>query len=300
MSTDNIEQCDRCNAVNSLITDYTIGEVVCNYCGKVYEERLIVDEYENRTFEDDYNKAQRIDAPINPIYENEIGTKLLIREEGKTRYVNNYSKKSDIGRNFYRIQRLLSSQNIPQNLIEKAKDYYYIVAKNQKMQGRKIEIIILAIYYHVSKKAGYGKTFKQISLMFNVPERAIKKAYISIVRFLYDPLGNENENESNEINKNLIREFLGEDKSKYELKMCAYKILENIYNNSILEGKSPKTLAGLSLFLSYKLFNDNLYDRKEFHKEFCSESTLMRAYDEVKSNFKMIIPENYHDKLYLL
>ena len=256
MSTDNIEQCDRCNAVNSLITDYTIGEVVCNYCGKVYEERLIVDEYENRTFEDDYNKAQRIDAPINPIYENEIGTKLLIREEGKTRYVNNYSKKSDIGRNFYRIQRLLSSQNIPQNLIEKAKDYYYIVAKNQKMQGRKIEIIILAIYYHVSKKAGYGKTFKQISLMFNVPERAIKKAYISIVRFLYDPLGNENENESNEINKNLIREFLGEDKSKYELKMCAYKILENIYNNSILEGKSPKTLAGLSLFLSYKLFND--------------------------------------------
>ena len=166
------------------------------------------------------------------------------------------------------------------------------------MQGRKMEQIILAIYYHASKKAGYGKTFKQISLMFNVPERKIKKAYTSIVGFLHDPL--ENENESNGININLIREFIGEDKSKYKLKICSIKILENIYNNGILEGKSPKTLAGLSLFLSYKLFNDNLYDRKEFHKEFCTEATLMRAYDEVKSYFKMIIPENYHEKLYLL
>ena len=82
--------------------------------------------------------------------------------------------------------------------------------------------------------------------------------------------------------------------------MTAIKILENIYNKGFLEGKSPKTLAGLSLFLSYKLFNDNLYDKKEFHKEFCTMTTLMKAYDEIKFNLKMIIPENYYDKLHLL
>jgi transcription initiation factor TFIIIB Brf1 subunit/transcription initiation factor TFIIB len=264
----------------------------------VYEERLIVDEYEDRTFQDDSNKIQRIDAPINPIYENEVGTKLIIREDGKTRCVNSYSKNSNIGRNLYKIQKLLSSQNISQNLIEKTKDYYYTVAKNQKMQGRSLKNIILAIYYYSSKKTGYDKTFKQISIMFNVPERAIKKAYTSIAGFLDDPL--EKENESNNIPINLIRDFIGEDKSKYEIKMTAFKILENIYNKGFLEGKSPKTLAGLSLFLSYKLFNDNLYDKKEFHKEFCTEATLMKAYDEIKCNIKMIIPENYYDKLHLL
>jgi transcription initiation factor TFIIB len=298
MNTDNIDICERCNSINSLITDYVYGEIVCNNCGKVYEERLIVDEYEDRTFQDDVNKSQRIDAPINPIYENEIGTKLIIRENGKTRCVNSYSKNSNIGINFYKIQKLLSSQNISPNLIEKTKEYYYIVSKSQKMQGRAIKNIILAIYYYSSKKAGYDKTFKQIANMFNVPERAIKKAYTSIVPFLQDPL--EKENGSNNIPINLIRDFIGEDKSKYEIKMVASKILENIYNKGFLEGKSPKTLVGLSLFLSYKLFNDNLYDRKEFHKEFCTETTLMKAYNEIKCNLQMIIPENYYDKLYLL
>jgi len=297
MSTDNDDKCNRCNSINSIITDYINGLIVCNNCGKVYEERIIVDEYEDRTFEDDSDKIRRVDVPINPIYENEVGTKLIIREKGKTKCINSYSKRSAIGKNFYKIQNILSSANISQNLIEKTKDYYYTVAQNQKMQGRSIINIILAIYYHVSKKAGYGKTFKQISLMFNIPERAIKKAYTSIARFLNDPL--EKENESNDMPINLIRDFIGEDRSKNDVKMLAFKILENIYNNGFLEGKNPKTLAGLSLFLSYKLFCDNLYDEKEFHKEFCTKTTLMKAYDEIKCNIKKIIPENYHDKLYL-
>ena len=100
MSTDNIEKCNRCKSVNTIIIDYREGKIVCNNCGKTYEERLIVDEYEDRTFEDDSNKIQRIDAPINPIYENEIGTKLLVRENGKTRSVNSISRKSKIGKNF--------------------------------------------------------------------------------------------------------------------------------------------------------------------------------------------------------
>ena len=232
MNTDNNNIFDRCNSINSLITDYIYGQTVRNNYGKVYEERLILDEYEDRTFQDDSNKIQRVDAPINPIYENEIGTKLIIRENGKTRSVNNYSKKSNIGKNFYKIQNLLSSQNISQNLIEKTKDYYYTLAKNQKMQGRTLKNIILAIYYYSSKKTGYDKTFKQISIMFNVPERAIKKAYTSIVPFLQDPL--EKENGSNNIPINLIRDFIGEDKSKYEIKMVASKILENIYNKGVL------------------------------------------------------------------
>jgi len=298
MNVDNNDICDRCNSINSLITDYVNGEIVCNNCGKVFEERLIVDEYESRTFQDDSNKTQRIDAPINPIIENEFGTKLIIRENGKTKCVNNYSKKSTIGRIFSAIQKLLSSQGVSQNLIEQTKDYYYKLAESQKMGGRNLKNIILAIYYYSSKKAGYCKTFKKISIMFNISERALKKAYISIASFLDDPL--EKENESNNIPRNLISDFIGEDKSKYEMKMAAFKILENIYNKGFLEGKSPKTLVGLSLFLSYKLFNDNLYDKEEFHKEFCSEATLMKAYNKIKCDLKMIIPENYYDKLHLL
>jgi len=214
----------------------------------------------------------------------------------KTKCVNSYSKKSNIGRIFSAIQKLLSSQGVTQNLIEQTKDYYYNLAENQKIQGRNLKKI-LAIYYYSGKKDGYDKTFKKISIMFNITERSLKKAYTSIADFLDYPL--EKEKESNNIPLNLIRDLIGEDESKYEMKMAS-KILENIYNKSFLDGKSPKTLAGLSLFLSYKLSNYNLYDKEEFHKEFCSEATLMKAYDKIKCDLKMIIPENYYDKLHLL
>ena len=104
------EICERCKAVNSIITDYEYGELVCSNCGKVYEERIISDEYEKRTFEDDNgdNQIQRVGPPAKPEYGNEWGTNLLIKEKGKTRTVKRNSKFDKIQRNFMKIQRILS------------------------------------------------------------------------------------------------------------------------------------------------------------------------------------------------
>ena len=57
--------------------------------------------------------------------------------------------------------------------------------------------------------------------------------------------------------------------------MLSYDIIDNFNKNEILEGKSPKTIAGLSLILSCKLLNDNLYDNKEFHSIFSNKNTLI-------------------------
>ena len=130
--------------------------------------------------------------------------------------------------------------------------------------------------------------------MFNITERKIKKAINSIKYYFEEP---KTENQLNSIEKNYIETFLEGDINRYNLKMLTYEIISNFNNNGILEGKTPKTIAGLSLYLSCKLFNDNLYENNNFYSMFSSRNTLKKAYYEIKGHLNLIIPKKYADKM---
>ena len=115
--------CKSCNAINSIIEDHKMGQLVCEECGDVYEEEVIADEYEGRTFQNDNgeNQIQRVEQAMDPTMGNEMGTTLIIREKGKTRIVRNYSKCDKIQRNFKKIQNFLKNGEVAQNIIEETK-----------------------------------------------------------------------------------------------------------------------------------------------------------------------------------
>ena len=298
------EICKKCNAKDSIITDYEAGELVCNNCGLVYEERMIVDEDERRTLNDEGdNQIHRVGPPMNPVYGNECGTNLIIREHGKTKYVRDYSKSSKIQKNFNKIQKLLSSVNVPKIMIEETKALYDKFAKDKNMQGKNINNIIIGIYYYVCRKEKCAKTIKEIVLMFNsvfpdLTERKVKKAFNSVKNDIVE--SSKDDNEISEIEKNFIQTYTWGDKDKYDLKMLAYEIIDNINKNNLLGGKSPKTVAGLALFLSYKLLNNNLNDEKEFYKMFCAKNTLKKSLDEIKPFLNMVVPQKYADHINFL
>lgn len=299
------ELCKRCNAKDSIITDYEAGELVCNYRGLVYEERMIVDEDEKRTFENDEgdNQIHRVGPPMNPVYGNECGTNLIIREHGKTRYIKDYPNSSKIQKKFQKIQNLLSSVNVSKNMIEETKTLYDKFAKDKNMQGKNINRIIIGIYYYVCRKEKCAKTIKEIVLMFNnifpgLTERNVKKAFNTIKRDIVEPT--QDDNEISEREKNFIQTYTWGDKDKYDLKMLSYEIIDNINKNNLLLGKSPKTVAGLSLFLSNKLLNDNLNDKNEFYKMFCLKNTLKKSFDEIKPFLSMVVPPKYASQINLL
>ena len=293
--------CERCKAKNSIIIDHEYGELVCENCGLVYEERIIADEYEKRTFENDEgdNQIQRVGPPVKPTFGNEFGTTLIIRKNGKTKRIKSFPRLTKMQRNFLKIQRLLSSVNIPQKIIEEVKTIYDKINKNLCMKGRNIIHIIIAIYYYACKKEGSAKTLKEVAEKFNslyreVNERIIKKAFNSIKYEMAEP---SDESEIIDSQQNYILTFVGGNKDKYILRELAFKIVENINNSSLLEGKNPKTIAGLSLLLSYKLLKDNLFDEKEFYSMFSNKTTLNKSYDLIKDSLYLIIPEGYNKEL---
>ena len=299
MSINEVEICSRCNSKDSIITDYESGELVCNQCGLVYEERIIVDEDEQRTFADDNgdNQIHRVGPPEKTFFGNEYGTNLLIRDKGKTKVIKTDSKPTKIEKNFIRIDKFLSSYDITGILREETKELYCKLAKNMNMQGRNLNHIFIGIYYYVSRKLNKAKTIKEIALQFNVTERIIKRAFNSIKRDIVEPPKEDDNNEIIETEQNHVRTFIGKNDKAYEVKKLAYKIIKNINKNELLEGKSPKTVSGLSLLIAYELFNDNSYDKKELYAFFSNKNTLKKAYEEIKDKLQIIVPQKLWDKI---
>jgi transcription initiation factor TFIIB len=289
------EICEGCQAENTIILDYENGEKVCSKCGMVKEDIIISNKYKKRTFQDDEgdNQIQRVSQPTKP--GNEQGTNLIIRENGETRYIRGYSKYGKIERNFWKIENLLSSVGISKNTIEDVKILYDKVNKNMNMQGRNINHIIIGIYYYAIRKQKQAKTLREVTKIFqsyfpDLKERIVKKAFNSIKRYIAEA---NDENEFNDMEKNYIETFINGDTEKYNNKKLAYQIIENINKSGLLEGKNPKTIAGLSLLISYKLLSDNFTDIEEFYKMFSNKATLNKSYVLIKDSLNEIIPQEY-------
>lgn len=287
--------CEKCNNKDSIIEDYSSGELVCNKCGLVYAENMIADEYEKRTFESDDNEIKRVGPPERPDQLGQPGTTLIIRENGKKKIIKTYTKQTKIAKNHYRIYRLLSLSDVKENFIEQTKILYDKLAPKMNMQGRNLRHIIIALYYYACRKSNMAKGLKEVSKMFpSVTERQIKKAFNSIKSHIVEY---DDEDELIQIEKNYIQSYIGGNIQKYDIKMTSYKILENINKNYIFEGKNPNTIAGLSLLLSYKLFNDNSDNFEDFFSTFPSRATLKKYFEEIKPYLDKIIPEEHHGSI---
>ena len=287
-----LEVCENCKNVNSIIEDYINGIIVCTKCGLVYEENVVADEYEKRTSEGE-NEIKRVGPPTRPEQEGELGTTLIIREKGHTKVIKTYSKKSKIHKNFNRINRLLSNVGVYRNIIETTKTLYGQLAEKKNMQGRNLNHIIVALYYYALRIEQIPQSYKEVAKTFTfINERQIKKAFTSIEREIGEC---ETQEDIIKKEKNYIHLYIGGNKKN--VKSLAYEIIENINKNAILEGKSPNTVAGLSLQLSYKLLSDNSDNSKDFFSTFSVKNTLNKAYIEVKPHLDKIIPSNFSKKI---
>ena len=294
--------CSNCQNKDSIIDDYESGETVCTCCGNILGEHLISDEYEERFFEGEENEVQRIGLPEKSETINDPNVTLVIRSKGEKRIYKEYSKKDKISKNSLKIEKFCSKVDIIPAIVSQIKYLYKKLAPRQNMQGRNFNHIIIALYYHALRQLNQAKSMKEVSKMFyNVTERQIKKVYKKIKLDIPDKIDDDNKEQEDdklyEVEKNYIGEYCAANQINSEAKLLAWEIVKNIKNNDILEGKSPNTIAGLSLLLSYKLLSDNSDNSKEFFSYFSTKGTLSKCFEEIKDELHQIIPTEFHAKI---
>ena len=65
----------------------------------------------------------------------------------------------------------------------------------------------------------------------------------------------------------------------------------------MLEGKSPTTVAGLSLMLSYKLLSNNSDNMKDFYSTLSTKATLTRTFKQIDNQLDKVIPNEYYSQI---
>ena len=280
---------------HDIVEDYANGIIMCTKCKKIISDYLIDEQYEKRTFESDNHEIQRVGPASSSEQECETGNFLIIKENGHTQKRVIHPQQSRIHKNSIRIHKLLSKARVFPNIIEKIKEEYKELDKIKNFQGTNLDHIIIALYYYVSRKEKKAISIKDVAKMFpSYTERQISKAFNW---FKGDVVEYDDEDELITEEKNFIQYYIGRDTAKYKAKMLSYKIIEKINNNALLEGKSPTTVAGLSLMLSYKLLNNNSDSMKDFFSTFATKATLRRTFKEISNQLDQVIPNEYFDKI---
>ena len=294
---DNI--CPRCNARDSKVTDGRLGEIVCQNCGLVFEERIIDDTYEKRQFnnENGGNKGEsRIGGPMKA--GEGVGSNLIIYDKNgqarRARGGNATYNQTPIERNFEEIEKILGNQDIKKSLIEDTKDIYNQVTKVLKMKGRNLKTMICAMYFIASRKANLSKSFKEISKMFGIEEKRIKKAYNYIKTVVVNSLSPEQLNDT--IN-NYIRSFCEENGENNTFIQLASDIAKNINESGLLEGRNTRTITGISLLLASKLVKTVKLNKKIICDEFATENTMDTVFEKLKIALDKIIPVEYNSQI---
>ena len=279
------EICERCQAKGKLIEDNANGIKVCANCGLVLEEKILADE-----------NGKRVGPPTPPEQAAEPGSHFVIREKVpiKKRMICQNGAKNEKN-NLKRIHDLLSSAGVFALLIEETKNLYLNLIKVKNIQRKNLNHIIIALYYYVCLREKMAKSFKDVAKMFPpITERQIKKAF----NFIKSDIGYvQDKNEFIDIEKNCIMIYMGEKFYKYEAKILSYKILENINNNGLLKRKTPNTVAGLALMLSYKLLNYEPDNNEDFFRTFSTKGVIIKAFKDIKNQLDKVIPSEFNDKI---
>ena len=298
-SEDNI--CPRCGARDSQVTDNRSGEIVCQNCGLVFEERIIDDTYEKRNFnnENGGNRGEsRIGGPMKAGEGNNLGSNLIYYDKNggarKARGGNGAYNQSPIERNFEEIDKILGNKEITKALIEETKEIYNQVTKVLKMKGRNLKTMICAMYFIASRKKGLSKSFKEISKMFGIEEKRIKKAYNYIKTVVVNSLTPE---QLFETIKNYIVSFCEENREDYVFKQLASDIAEKINDSCILEGRNTKTITGIALLIAFKLVKTQNINKRMICENFATENTMDIVFEKLKPSLDRIIPKEYQNQI---
>ena len=296
-----IDICPNCKAKDSFVNDVRAGEFVCTSCGLVTDERVIDDTYEKRNFGSDNggkNSDSRVGGPMKAGEGGNLGSNLVKKDKDgiavRAKSGGGSYNQSPTERNYEEISKILGNQDVSKVIIEETRMIYSQVIKGLKMKGRNFKAIVCAMYYIASKRKNIAKSFKDISLMFSVPEVKIKKAYNHIKKEVVSGLTIDQQNSTF---RNYIKNFCDMNPESYEFKTLAIDIAININKTSILEGKNTKTITGLALILAMKLEKTTNVTKNKVYEEFSSATTIDNAYKIIKDYFDQIIPEKYKTQI---
>ncbi|MGC8716183.1 MAG: transcription initiation factor IIB [Thermoplasmata archaeon] len=290
---DELEKCPNCGSTH-LIRNYERGELICQDCGLVIDDKFIDQGPEWRAFDNDqYMNRARAGTPstfmihdkglsteISFSNEDSYGKKIPIRNRSQVYRLRKWNSriKSLDGRNLsialQELDRISGDIGIPRDVRETAAMLYRKAMTMKMIRGRSIEALVSASIYAACRMHNIPRTLEEISRVTKVSRKNIARAYRIENRFLKFGLIPQSP-------MNYIEYFRDKLRLSIETKEKAIEILSRILGDKKISGKGPVGIAIAALYIAAVLNNERKSQREFADAAGITEVTLRNRYKEI-------------------
>ena len=296
----NLNLCPECNNKN-LVSDNTRGEIICNDCGLVLDQRAIDLGPEWRAFtSEEANRKVRVGAPTTlTIHDKGLSTMIGWKNKdafGKTispkmkaevyrlrkwhvRTRTNKSIDRNLAYAMNELDRFSSQLNLSKGIKESAAHIYRKMAYKNLIRGRSIEAMLIASIYLSCRINKIPKTLDDFIEFASVDKKKIARCYRLILNELKLHI-----HVSSPIN--FIPRFCAELKLSGKTQNRAASILKLAKKYQITAGKAPTGLAGAALYVAAIQEGERRTQREISLAAGVTEATIRNRYKDLINYLK--------------
>ncbi|MFH1501038.1 MAG: TFIIB-type zinc ribbon-containing protein [archaeon] len=284
-----IKKCPECGGIH-LTYDEQRGEVICNDCGLVVEEKMVDTGQDPHGQFDKSEKKGRGGAPmsmqkfdkglttnvgeISDIYKLETGQtrKFLRLKKWQERVSTSIERNLRLA--MAELRRVASFLNLPSVVRDEASRVYNYVLQRGLVRGRSMESVIAACIYAACRSYNIPRTLDEIANASDVERKEIGRTYRFIVRKL-------NIKVTPSSPKDYISRFASILHLSPKTQNEALRILKKADISELTSGRGPAGIAAAALYVAALMNDEKKTQREVADVAGITEVTIRNRYKEL-------------------
>jgi transcription initiation factor TFIIB len=284
-----IKRCPECGSVD-LTYDDQKGEIICNECGLIVEEKIVDSGQDVGGQFDKSDKKGRGGAPMSmQKYDKGLTTNVgeisdIYRlESGQTRKFLRLKKwqervSTSIERNLRlamaELRRVASFLSLPSVVRDEASRVYNFVLQRGLVRGRSMESVIAACIYAACRSYNIPRTLDEIAGASDVERKEIGRTYRFIVRKLKIKVTPSSP-------KDYISRFASILHLSPKTQNEALKVLKKADVSELTSGRGPAGIAAAALYVAALINDEKKTQREVADVAGITEVTIRNRYKEL-------------------
>ncbi|MFX1309979.1 MAG: transcription initiation factor IIB family protein [Promethearchaeota archaeon] len=283
--------CPECGG--SIIPLINTGDVVCNQCGLVINEKNVDYSHNGRrayTNQEKINREQT-GAPISILLPDmglsTVMDKSKISNPDLKRAAKWNTRITWQKRNLLiastELKRISTILNLPNYVKEDAMRLYIEAFKKKLLRGRSINAMVAACLYLACRRKKLPRTLQEIQEEASANPKDVRRSYTTLLREM-----NLNPPSTDPIS--LIPKYITDLGLNSEIEQLTRKILKAYNSNFSISGKDPKGICAGAIYLACKLKKIEITQQQIVESIKVTEVTLRTRYKELKKKLNVTIP----------
>ncbi len=284
-----VKRCPECGSVNLTYDDYK-GEIICNDCGLIVEEKMVDTGQDVGGQFDKSDKKGRGGAPmsmqkfdkglttnvgeISDIYRLEAGQtrKFLRLKKWQERVSTSIERNLRLA--MAELRRVASFLTLPSVVRDEASRVYNYVLQRGLVRGRSMESVIAACIYAACRSYNIPRTLDEIANASDVERKEIGRTYRFIVRKIKIKVTPSSP-------KDYISRFSSILHLSPKAQNEALKILKRADISELTSGRGPAGIAAAALYVAALIHDEKKTQREVADVAGITEVTIRNRYKEL-------------------